>query len=275
VLQPSLPTYICSFASPCAAATATTNILPCIPSSTVLGSPVSSVLWSPRSTGVGAMVTQGDGSNCGASRSLPCDHVMSRSRTCLERPGTPRQPISPPLSSRPGVLSGSPQPPGGISPTALEHFASRLVAGLPAAVKSMLESDSNEQRVELLAETLNTIHGSGADAVHQLCHSPQLAVVAKQLFPSQAFDAKTTSESIGRWRSQPALLQPDQLQSRPSTLSGHHNRLQSDVHLPLPSSQNVMRSLGQLGHAPAHRLEAEAAGQYRWVFCLERCLHTS
>ena len=264
MLQPSLPKYICSFASPCAAATATTNILPCLPSSTVLGSPVSSVLWSPRSSGVGMMVTQADSLNSTVSPTqsagaliLPCDYVVSRSRTL---PGPALQPVSTPLSSGVGILSSaSPQSPAVIPPTPLGHFASRL-ASLPADVKSVLEGDSSE----LLA-----IQGGNADVVRQLCNSPHLTSIAKQLFPPPVFDARRTNESISRWKSQPALLEPDQLPNQTSMFSGRRDYLQSSVDLPLPSCQNVMRSLGQLGHAPSQQLDAQASSRYWYVLSLE------
>lgn len=259
MLQPSLPTYICSFASPCSAATATTNILPCAPSS----SPASSVLWSARSTGIGVMVTQVDGLNSSASQSrsaseltLPCDRVTSRSQTYAERSGPLLQPILSPVSSATNVLVGSPRPSGGVSPTVLEHFRSRLVASRPADVSSLLEADSDE----LLVGSLNTMPSGNMDAVRQLCNSPQLASIAKQLFPAPAFEAK--NDTISRWRSQPTLLQPDQLQNQTSAFASRRNCLQSDVDLALPTCENVMRTLGQLGHAPAHRLETQPSGQY-------------
>ena len=270
VLQPSLPTYICSFASPCAAVTATSNVLPCVPSSTVLGSPVSSVLWSPRSADVGVTVSQGNGLNFNIPQSpatgeltLPFDHVTSRSQAYVERPGPSLQPVSSPLSSGGGILPGSPQPSGGISPTVLNQFTSQLVTRLPADVKSVFEADSKEQP----AEILRAVQRDGTDVVRQLCISPQLASIAKQLFPPPAVEVPRTSESISRWRSQPALLQPEQPQIETSAFSSRCNCLQLDADLSLPSSQSAMRSLGQLGYAPTHRLEA--SGRYWCVLCLE------
>lgn len=247
MLQPSLPTYVSSFASP-RAATATTSIVPSIPSSAVLGSPVpANVLWSPRSTSVGLVASSQDGA---------VSQLYSRgSQTSSEMyGGQSRSTLRPVLTSSPSVISS---PSGSrVSPTSLKDLMS-LVTSLPAdVVKSLLETDSNEQSVNMLTESLSTVHHgnidcAGVDGIQKLCNSAQLAGMDKQVFASPVSESRRTIESISRWRSQPELLQQnDPMQNGSGTFSGRHDYSPSDVDVAAASCENVVRSLGQLGHTP-------------------------
>lgn len=264
VLQPSLPTYVCSFASP-DAASASTSVMPCIPSSTMIGSPVPNVVWSPRSTDVVTVVTQRTGLNSSTSQSgneltvlgghgIPS---VSRSRTCSGHySGQPKpsfQPVSTSASS-----GGSQQPTDCSLPTSVEDLASRLVSSLPTdVVKSLLDSDSSLQTVEMLLDTLNVMKTSDGnvldtDVVQKLSNCPQLVSMVEELASSK-FEAKMT-----RWRSLPGLLQ--QTENKAAAFTGGQDYLESAVDE--PSCQGVVRSLGQLGQAPAYRLEDKASNLY-------------
>lgn len=273
VLQPSLPTYVCSFASP-RAATATTDVVPCIPSSTMIGSPVPNVLWSPRSTNVVTVVTQGAGINFSASQSvsestLQSSHIMppvNRSRTFSDNSYDQRQPGVQPLlksaSCGTSKVSRSQQQIDCISPISLE-----LVTCLPAdIVKSLLESDSSRQSVEMLVETLSAVQSGSldlldTDAVQQLANSPQLASIVKELRSSR-FEAEMTEQDVGSWKSLTGLLQQTANKTRAFSSPGDSAQSELDV----SGCQCSMRSLGQLGQAPAHQLEGQAFNRYWYVF---------
>jgi len=272
MLQPSLPTYVCSLASPCAATTST-NIVPCVHSSTMLGSPVSNVLWSPGSANIAVMVTQGVGMSCSTQQSIsdlvvPSSHVMppvNRSRMCCEQPQPTLQSVLSVSASGAGI--GSQQPMECVSSVSIEDLASRLVARLPAeVVKSPPESDSNRQRIEMLVETL--IQGGNIEHVDaDICNSPRFARTVEELASSR-FEAERTGEAMGtKWRSQPGLLQQaSQMQNNTSAFSSHQDYLQRKIDL--SGCQSVVRSLGQLGQAaPGRQLEDQSTDLYRYAFC--------
>lgn len=284
VLRHSLPTYVHSYASPCTA-TATTDVLHSVPSSTMLGSTVPSVLWSPGSTNTTTMVTQVAGVNSSVSHGIhkmtaassDVTSPMSRARTFSDcshsHPRHTVQPVLTSASSGSSLLSGSQQQTDRFSFASVEDLASQLVASLPAdIVKSLVESDSSQQTAEMLLETLNVIHGGSvgrldAGVVQKLYNSPQLANVVKELFCSSRFEAEMTEQDIGSWKSLAGLLQ--QTDNKTVAFSGPQDFSHSELHV--PGCEAVMRSLGQLGHAPAHQLEDQASNLHWYVFC--RQLH--
>jgi len=279
-MRHGLPTYVHSFASPCTA-TATTDVLHCVPSSTMLGSTVPSVMWSPRSTNITTMVTEVAGVNTGVSHGINemtaassvVTSPMSRSRTFSDcshsHPRHSAQPLLTSASSGASILSGAQQQTDRISLTSVEDLASQLVASLPAdIVKSLVESNSSQQSAEMLLETLNVIHGGNvgllnAGGVQKLYNSPQLAKVVKELFCSSRFEAEMTEQDIDRWKSLAGLLQ--QTENKTAAFSGPQDFSHSELHV--PGCEAVMRSLGQLGQAPAHQLEDQASNLHWYVFC--------
>jgi len=263
-LQPSLPTYVCSFAS-LSAATASTNIMPCILSSTVLESPLQNALWSPRSADVVKVVSSRAGLNCstlqtGSELNVPRSRVMLRSRTCSDHCHHQSSPsIQPVLTST--ASGGSTDC---ASPTSVEDLVSQLVASLPAdVVKSLLDCSLSQYSAERLLDLIksDSIDVVDDSTLQKLANYPQLATVVKELLAFSRFEPKKTRPSIGRWKSLPGLLQ--QTENRTTVLSGLHDYLQSAVDM--PSCQNVRRSLGQLGQA--HRMEDQASGLHWYVFC--------
>ena len=269
MLQPSLPTYICSFASP-AAATASTNVMPCIPSSTMLGSALPNVLWSPTSSDIVTLVTQRAGVNCSVSQSaheltVPSSRIIppvNRSATCSDRYGDKRRAaVQSATTSGMSELSTSHQP----TASSVEDLAGRLVASLPSdVVKSLLESESSRQTVEMLVDSLSVMNTDNvrfldADAVQKLSNNPQLASVVEKLVSSR-LEPKMTRQMIGRWKSLPGLLQ--QTENKTTALSGAQSVVDAS------SCQDVVRSLGQLGHVPAHQLENQPSNLYWYVFLL-------
>ena len=261
VLQPSLPKYVCSFAS-LSAATASTNIMPCIPSSTVLESPLApNVLWSPR-TDVVKVVSSRAGLNCstlqtGSELNVPHSPVMLRSRTCSDHcHNEPSPSIQPVLMST--ASGGSTDC---TSPTSVEDLVSQLVASLPVdVIKSNLSQYTAERLLDLI-KTDNVVDVVDDNTLQMLSNYPQLASVVEELLASSRFEPKMTRPSIGRWKSLPGLLQ--QTENRTTVLSGLHDYLQSAVDV--PSCQTVLRSLGQLGQA--HQMEDQASSLHWYVFC--------
>ena len=267
VLQSSLPTYVCSFA------TATTDAVPCIPSLTMVRSPVPRVLWSPSS----AVVTRGAGTNSSSSRSaselaVPSSHVapsVSRTRTFSD--DCDSQPQSTVQLYDDGRLSASQQRTDSVSSTSTEDLVSRLVATLPAdIVKSLLVSNSSQQTIEMLTETLNMIQSAGVvpldtDAMRKLSNSAQLDSMVRELLCKSRFEAAMTEPALGRWKSLPGLLQ--QTEYKTAALSNPRDCVKGK--LDVSGCKGVRRSLGQLGHAPADQLQDQASDQHWYVFCMK------
>jgi len=276
VLRHSLPTYVCSFASPCTA-TATTDVLHCAPSSTVLRSTVPNVLWSPRSSNIVTMVTQAAGMSSSVSQDISEMTTASNDLVSpVSRFNHSQHTVQPALtsaSSGASVLSESQQQTDHVSPMFVEDLVSELVASLPAdIVKSLVESHSSQQTASMLLETLNVIQSGNiglvdASAGQKLYNNPQLASIVKELFCSSTFEAAITEQDIDRWKYLAGLLQHAENKTIP--FSSPQDFSQSELHV--PACQAVRRSLGQLGHSPAH-LEDQASNLHWYVFCMK--LHT-
>lgn len=276
VLQPTLPTYVCPSA---AAATAASDVVACTPSSTVLGSPVPTVLWSPRSTNVVTMLTQAhgllnsSGSQSGSELTVASNHattLMNRSTMFSDRCHDHRHPTVQPHWKPPAsVSSGSQQRVDCVSQTPLEDVASQLVANLPVdIVKLLLERDSSQQTVEMPAETLHALKSHNVDlfnidAVQKLSSNPQFTDIVKELFHCSVFEADMMKQAVGRWKSFSGLLQQTENNDAAFSSPQEYSQLELDG----AGCQGVMRSLGQLGQAPPHQLEAETSNLYWYVVC--------
>lgn len=232
VLQPNLPTYVCSFASPCVAAAATN-----VPSSEMLRSPVPNVLWSQS-----IVTTQEARVRCSASSSVseltvPTSHITSVD-------------CRPTVEPHHMTCTSSHQPVDCVS-----RIASQLVASLPA--------DSAEHTANMLVDALNAVRNGNIDAVdtaalQNLCSSPQLASIVKELF----YFLRTEPEiqpTIGRWKSLPGLLQQSENITTGTPFSHPHGEFDVD------DCQDAMRCL-QVDQAPEHQLVDDASDLYWYVF---------
>jgi len=265
------PTYVCSFTSPAATASAN-NVIPCTPSSMIQRSPMASGLWSPRSTDVVTLVTQRLGLNTGTGGSgltVPSSRMIppvNRARTCSDHHQHHRHQL------RPRVHPSTASADCSLS-TSVRDVAGRLVAGLPAdVVKSLLESDSTGscQTVKMLLDTVTAMKTNvdvlDSDVLWKLVNCPQFGSMVEELASSSRSEAATmtTRQTIGRWRSLPGLHQPTEHEpAAAAAADAAFASRQSAV----PSCQTVVRSLGQLGQSPAHQLTDQASSLYWYASC--------